>query len=334
MVEGKKMNVLVTGGAGYIGSVVTEECVAAGHTTFVIDDLSKGHKWMVHPEAELTVGNISDRELATKLLKDKKIDAVIHMAASSLVGESMTDPAKYYSNNVVNGAAFLDSMREAGVAKIIFSSTAAVYGEPEKQPIEEGDKLEPTNPYGESKLAFEKMLAWYEKAYDIRHVCLRYFNAAGATERCGELHEPETHLIPLVLRAASGETEAIDVFGDDYPTRDGTCIRDYIHVADLAKAHVLALNKLDQGSATYNLGLSGGFSVKEVIESARRVTGKPIPTQVSPRRSGDPAVLIASSSRIRKDLGWEPAFTTMEEIVRTAWDWKQRNKDRRSTSLS
>lgn len=328
------MNILVTGGAGYIGSVVTEECIAAGHTAFVIDDLSKGHDWMVHPDAELTVAGIGDREKVTSLLRDKEIDAVIHMAASSLVGESMTDPAKYFSNNVVAGAALLDSMRDAGVGKIIFSSTAAVYGEPEKQPIEENDKLQPTNPYGESKLAFEHMLRWYSQAYDLRYVALRYFNAAGATERCGELHDPETHLIPLVLRAASGEAAAIDIFGDDYPTRDGTCIRDYIHVKDLARAHVLALDKLESGSGVYNLGLSGGFSVKEVIEAARRVTGKPIPVQVSPRRAGDPATLIASSTKIKKELRWEPEFTSMEQIVQTAWDWKVRNSDASSSAKS
>jgi UDP-glucose 4-epimerase len=328
------MKVLVTGGAGYIGSVVTEECIAAGHTAFVIDDLSKGHEWMVHPNAELTVGNIGDRDLVTSLLQDKKIDAVIHMAASSLVGESMTDPAKYFANNVIAGTALLDSTREAGVAKLIFSSTAAVYGEPEKQPIEETDKLQPTNPYGESKLAFEHILKWYSHAYDLRYVSLRYFNAAGATERCGELHDPETHLIPLVLRAATGEAEFIDIFGDQYPTRDGTCIRDYIHVSDLAKAHVLALKKLDSGNGTYNLGLSGGFSVKEVIEAARRVTGKSIPTQVSPPRAGDPAVLIASSSRIKKDLRWDPEFTSIDEIIRTAWDWKERHEGRESHAAS
>jgi UDP-glucose 4-epimerase len=321
------MNILVTGGAGYIGSVVTEECIAAGHTAFVIDDLSKGHDCMVHPDAELTVADIADRGTVESVLSDKKIDAVIHMAASSLVGESMTDPAKYFSNNVVAGAALLDAMLAADVRKIIFSSTAAVYGEPEKQPIEETDRLQPTNPYGESKLAFEHMLRWYSEAYDLRYVALRYFNAAGATTRCGELHDPETHLIPLVLRAASGEMEAIDIFGDDYATRDGTCIRDYIHVKDLAKAHVLALNKLESGSSVYNLGLSGGFSVKEVIEAARRVTGKPIPTQVSPRRAGDPATLIASSSKIKKELSWEPEFTSMEQIVQSAWDWKVRNSD-------
>ncbi|MFL6373653.1 MAG: UDP-glucose 4-epimerase GalE [Pyrinomonadaceae bacterium] len=328
------MNVLVTGGAGYIGSVVTEECIAAGHTAFVIDDLSKGHEWMVHPDAELTVGSIGDSKLVTDLLSDSNIEAVIHMAASSLVGESMSDPAKYFSNNVVAGAALLDSMNKAGVKKIIFSSTAAVYGEPEKQPIEEADKLQPTNPYGESKLTFEHMLRWYSRAYDLRYVSLRYFNAAGATERCGELHDPETHLIPLVLRAASGEADFIDIFGDQYPTRDGTCIRDYIHVSDLAKAHVLALKKLDSGSSTYNLGLSGGFSVKEVIEAARRVTGKSIPTQMSPPRAGDPAVLIASSNRIKKDLGWDPEFTSIDDIIQTAWDWKQANEDRMSRVAS
>jgi len=328
------MNILVTGGAGYIGSVVTEECIAAGHTAFVIDDLSKGHEWMVHPDAELTVGNIGDRELVTDLLGSKRIDAVIHMAAASLVGESMTDPAKYYSNNVTAGAALLDSMLEAGVKKIIFSSTAATYGEPEKQPIEETDRTQPTNPYGESKLAFEKILFWYAHAYDLRYVSLRYFNAAGATKRCGELHDPETHLIPLVLRAATGEAEAINIFGDTYTTKDGTCIRDYIHVSDLAKAHVLALKKLESGSSIYNLGLSGGFSVMEVIEAARRVTGRDIPTHVSPKRPGDPAVLIASSARIKDELGWEPEFTTMEQIIQTAWDWKLANEEQASEAGS
>jgi len=328
------MNILVTGGAGYIGSVVTEECIAAGHTAFVIDDLSKGHEWMVHPDAELTVGNIGDRELVTNLLRTKRIDAVIHMAAASLVGESMTDPAKYYSNNVTAGAALLDSMIEAGVKKIIFSSTAATYGEPEKQPIEETDRTQPTNPYGESKLAFEKILFWYAHAYDLRYVSLRYFNAAGATKRCGELHDPETHLIPLVLRAATGEAEAINIFGDTYTTKDGTCIRDYIHVSDLAKAHVLALKKLDSGSSIYNLGLSGGFSVMEVIEAARRVTGRDIPTHVSPKRPGDPAVLIASSARIKDELGWDPEFTTMEQIIQTAWDWKLANEGQASEAGS
>jgi len=322
------MNILVTGGAGYIGSVVTEECIAAGHTAFVIDDLSKGHEWMVHPDAQLTVANIGDREVVTRLLQENRIDAVIHMAAASLVGESMTDPAKYYSNNLIAGAALLDSMLAAGVKKIIFSSTAATYGEPEKQPIEETDRTEPTNPYGESKLAFEKVLHWYSGAYDLRYVSLRYFNAAGATKRCGELHDPETHLIPLVLRAATGEADAINIFGDTYTTKDGTCIRDYIHVADLAKAHVLALEKLDTGSSVYNLGLSGGFSVMEVIDAARKVTGRDIPTRISPKRPGDPAVLIASSAKIKAELGWDPEFTTMEQIIQTAWDWKLANEER------
>jgi UDP-glucose 4-epimerase len=318
------MNILVTGGAGYIGSVVTEECVAAGHRTFVIDDLSKGHKAMVHEDATLFVGNIADRAVVTSLLRDNRIEAVIHMAASSLVGESMTSPGRYYQNNLVAGAALADSMLEAGVKKLIFSSTAAVYGEPEKQPIEETDKLQPTNPYGETKLAFERLLGWYDKAHDLKYVTLRYFNAAGATERCGEQHDPETHLIPLVLDTASGDTDFIDIYGDTYATRDGTCIRDYIHVKDLAKAHVLGLKRLDTGSGAYNLGLSGGFSVKEVIEAARRITGKSIATRISPPRAGDPAVLIASSEKIQRELGWKPKITSLEEIIRSAWVWRER----------
>jgi UDP-glucose 4-epimerase len=320
------VNILVTGGAGYIGSVVTEECAVAGHQTFVIDDLSKGHDRLVHEDAKLCVGNINDGALVTALLRDNQIDVVIHMAASALVAESMARPELYYQNNLVAGKILLDSMLEAGVNKFIFSSTAAVYGEPEKQPIEETDDLQPTNPYGESKLAFEKVLKWYEHSHDLKYVALRYFNAAGATQRCGELHDPETHLIPLVLNTASGQSEFIDIYGDTYTTKDGTCIRDYVHVSDLAKAHILALDKLETGSATYNLGLSGGFSVKEVIQAARRVTGKSIPTQVSPPRPGDPAILIASSDKIRRELSWEPTITSLEEIIASAWQWKQRQK--------
>ncbi len=279
------MRVLVTGGAGYIGSVVTEKLTAVGHEAIVYDDLSKGHRQAVVKDAEFVKGDLrSGAELRTALV-ERGIEAVIHLAADSLVGESMEQPAKYYGNNVFGGMVLLNAMREAKVRRIVFSSTAAVYGEPEKQPIEETDPTAPTNAYGETKLAFERMLRWYEHAYGIRFVALRYFNAAGATERCGEHHTPETHLIPLVLQVAAGQRNEIAVFGDDYPTRDGTCVRDYIHVADLAHAHIRALSILGERSTIYNLGCGGeGYSVREVIETAREVTGRNIEVKIAPRR--------------------------------------------------
>lgn len=256
------------------------------------------------------------------MLGDREIEAVIHMAAYSLVGESVGDPAKYYRNNVVAGLNLLDAMLETGVRRIVFSSTAAVYGDAENQPITEIEKLAPTNPYGETKLAFERVLHWYEQAYGIRYASLRYFNAAGATENCGERHEPETHLIPLVLRAALGQIPQIDIFGEDYHTRDGTCIRDYIHVVDLARAHILALNILETRSAVYNLGCGGaGYTVREVIEAARKITGLDIPVRVVARRPGDPAVLIADSGKIREELGWSPEFQDLDIIISSAWNW-------------
>ena len=321
------MNILVTGGAGYIGSVVVEECLKAGHSTIVYDNLVKGHREMVAPEAIFVEGDLSDGELVKKTLTEHSVDAVIHMAAYSLVGESVTEPAKYYQNNVVTGLTLLDSMRAAGVKKIVFSSTAAVYGEPEMQPIVETDGLHPTNPYGETKLAFEGALKTYDKAYGLRYITLRYFNASGATERCGEMHDPETHLIPLVLQAARGELKAVQIFGDDYPTRDGTCVRDYIHVVDLARAHVLALDHLESGSATYNLGCGGdGYSVREVIDAAAAVTGLEIPTEMAPRRAGDPSVLIAGSDMAREKLGWAPEFQDINVIIRSAWEWMENHR--------
>lgn len=326
------MNVLVTGGAGYIGSVVVEECLGAGHETTVVDNLVKGHREMVAPAVEFVEGDLNDRELITQVLSNRRIEAVIHMAAYSLVGESVQQPAKYYENNVVAGLSLLDSMRAAGVKKLVFSSTAAVYGEPEKQPITETDALQPTNPYGETKLAFERALKTYDAAYGLKYASLRYFNAAGATERCGELHDPETHLIPLVLRAARGESAAIKIFGNDYPTRDGTCVRDYIHVVDLARAHVLALKILDDRSAIYNLGCGGnGYTVREVIEAAEAVTGRKILSESVERRPGDPSVLVASSDRARDELGWKPEFQDIKVIIESAWRWLE-NRNAESTA--
>jgi UDP-glucose 4-epimerase len=316
------MNILVTGGAGYIGSVVVEECIKAGHETTVVDNLVKGHREMVAPGAHFVEGDLNDGEMLERTFAERGIEAVIHMAAYSLVGESVGEPAKYYANNVVAGLSLIDAMRESNVKKLVFSSTAAVYGEPEKQPITETDRLQPTNPYGETKLAFEHALKTYDAAYGLKYASLRYFNAAGATERCGEMHDPETHLIPLVLKAARGETDAIQIFGEDYPTRDGTCVRDYIHVVDLARAHILALQHLDSHSAIYNLGCGGdGYTVREVIEAAESVTGKKVPVKVGPRRAGDPAVLVASSDRARQELSWQPEFQDIKLIIESAWNW-------------
>ena len=314
------MRVLVTGGAGYIGSGVVEELVAAGHAAVIYDDLSKGHRDAVHPQAELIhAGLLEPQKLAAAL---EGVEAVVHMAAWSLVGESVAEPAKYFGNNLVAGLALLDAMVVAKVPRLVFSSTAAVYGEPAKQPIEEGDPAAPTNPYGESKLSFERALRWYARAYGLRSISLRYFNAAGATARCRERHDPETHLIPLVLAAADGRLPHVTVHGLDYPTPDGTCVRDYIHVGDLSRAHVLALDALAQGHAggAYNLGCGGaGYSVKQVIEVARAVTGREVPVREGPRRPGDPAVLIASSDRIRRELGWTPRLQDLREIIGSAW---------------
>ncbi|HEY7785503.1 MAG TPA: UDP-glucose 4-epimerase GalE [Pyrinomonadaceae bacterium] len=317
------MRVLVTGGAGYIGSVVVEELLKDGHKVVVYDNLVKGHRSMVPAETEFIEGDLLQTENLRDVLTQHQIEAVIHMAADSLVGESVEIPAKYYRNNVIGSLSLLDAMRAAEAKRLVFSSTAAVYGEPAKQPIEETDPTGPTNPYGQTKLTFEQALPWYERAHGIRSVSLRYFNAAGATRRCGELHDPETHLIPIVLQVAAGKRDHVDVFGDDYPTRDGTCVRDYIHVVDLARAHIMALGILDDRSAIYNLGCGGdGYTVKEVIDLAREVTNRDIPVRVVARRAGDPAVLIASSERIRQGLGWEPKYQDLRMIIASAWEWE------------
>lgn len=325
------MRALVTGGAGYVGSVVVEELLAAGaDRVVVLDDLSKGHPGAVVSPATLVRGDIGDGPLVEQLCREEGIDVVLHMAASSLVGESVKDPAKYYGQNVRKGLAMLDALLAAGVRRLVFSSTAAVYGEPDEWPITESFPTQPTNPYGETKLAFERALSWYDQATGLRYASLRYFNAAGATERNGEDHEPETHLIPLILDVARGVRETLEVYGDDYPTTDGTCIRDYIHVQDLARAHVLAIDGMEEhGSRIYNLGCGGdGYSVRQVVDAAREVTGRRVAVRVGPRRPGDPAVLIASSSRIREELGWEPQKQDLRTIVGDAWRWLESHPQR------
>jgi UDP-glucose 4-epimerase len=322
------MRVLVTGGAGYIGSVVTEQLIADGSQVFVYDNLSKGHREAVVPGAELVEAELSDSSTLKQILHDRKIEAVIHMAASSLVGESVENPNKYYRNNVTAGLVLLEAMLACDVKRLVFSSTAATYGEPESQPIEESAATNPTNPYGETKLAFEHALKWYDSAYALRYASLRYFNAAGATENCGEDHDPETHIIPITLQAAAGKRPRVEIYGEDYPTPDGTCVRDYIHVIDLARAHIQALDALSEGSRVYNLGCGGaGYSVQEVIETARQVTGRDIPTNVGPRRPGDPATLVASSDKIKTELGWQPQFQDLGLIVESAWKWMLKHPD-------
>jgi UDP-glucose 4-epimerase len=316
------MRILVTGGAGYIGSVVTEELVNDGHHVVVYDNLGKGHREAVVNGADLVEADLHDAESLRQTLQDQQIEAVIHMAAHSLVGESCANPAKYYDNNLVAGLLLLDAMLKSNVKQIVFSSTAATYGEPELQPIDETAPTNPTNTYGETKLAFERAMHWYDLAYGLRYASLRYFNAAGATERCGEDHDPESHLIPITLQVAAGKLQQVEIFGDDYSTPDGTCVRDYIHVVDLARAHILALGALNQGSRVHNLGCGGtGYSVREVINTARQVTGKEIPTRIGPRRPGDPATLIASSAKIKRELGWQPKYQDVRVIVESAWRW-------------
>jgi UDP-glucose 4-epimerase len=322
------MRILVTGGAGYIGSVVTEELVKDNQETVVYDSLAKGHHGAVDPKAKFVQADLLDGEMLRRTFRDHRIEAVIHMAAYSLVGESCEHPAKYYRNNVVAGLVLLDAMRDTGVNRIVFSSTAATYGEPEKQPIEETDPNIPTNPYGASKLTFEQAMRWYDKAYGLRYASLRYFNAAGATERCGESHDPETHIIPIALQAASGKRENVEIYGDDYPTRDGTCVRDYIHVIDLARAHILALKVLHEGSQIYNLGCGGdGYSVREVIDTAREVTGREIPIRFGSRRAGDPSTLVASSEKVKRELGWKPTYQNLRVIIESAWQWMVTHPD-------
>ena len=318
------MRVLVTGGAGYIGSVVSEELIRAGHDVVIYDSLYKGHQAAVMKGASFIKADVSEARVMQSTLTNYRIEAVIHMAADSLVGESMSNPARFYRNNVMAGLSLLESMNDCGVKRIVFSSTAAVYGEPLRLPIEENDPINPTNPYGESKHAFERALHWFNQAYGLSYVALRYFNAAGATRLHGEAHDPESHLIPILLQVAAGKREYLQIYGDDYPTRDGTCVRDYIHVVDLAQAHILALNSMDTHNQIYNLGCGGdGYTVREVIAAAREVTGRDIQIRTGPRRPGDPAVLIASSEKIKRELDWKPQKQDLREIIESAWVWMQ-----------
>ncbi len=318
------MAVLVTGGAGYIGSHAVAALLEKGEQVVVVDNLAQGHRKAVLG-GKLYVGDLRDTEFLAKVFAENEIDGVIHFAASSLVGESMQDPAKYYHNNVYGTLCLLEQMKKSGVTRIVFSSTAATYGEPERTPIDEFDRTLPTNTYGETKLTMERMIRWFDVAHGIKYVSLRYFNAAGAHEsgRIGEDHSPETHLVPLVLQVALGQRAHISVFGDDYPTVDGTCVRDYVHVSDLADAHLLALERLRSGgeSGIFNLGSGQGFTVKQVIDAARQVTGRDIPAKIEPRRAGDPAALVASSARARRELGWTPRRERLEDIIASAWQW-------------
>ena len=319
------MAILVLGGAGYIGSHTVYELIDAGKQVVIADNLETGHIEAVHPQAKFYQGDIRDRAFIDSVFDNEQIDGVIHFAANSLVGESMTNPLKYYDNNLCGTKVLLESMVAHGIDKIVFSSTAATYGEPERVPILETDRTEPTNCYGETKLSMEKMFKWTGLAHGLRFVSLRYFNACGAhvSGKIGEAHNPESHLIPLILQVPNGKREFISIFGDDYDTKDGTCIRDYIHVTDLAQAHILAMDYLMNGgeSNIFNLGNGVGFTVKEVIDTAREVTGHPIPAKTTPRRAGDPAQLIASSEKARKILGWHPEHADLREIIETAWNW-------------
>lgn len=325
------MNILVTGGAGYIGSVVSAELVKAGHQVVVFDNLSKGHAAAVVKKAELVVGELSDPLAVKQVFQQHRFDGVMHFAASIEAGESMQVPEKFFRNNTANTLTLLEAILANRVPRFVFSSTAALYGTPRRTPIEEDDALNPTNAYGESKLLVERMLTWFHRIHGLRYASLRYFNAAGAAGELGEDHDPESHLIPIALQVALGQRKNISIYGTDYPTPDGTCVRDYIHVSDLASAHLLALERLGKDEKPerliYNLGNGRGFSVREVIEVARRVTGHSIPAVEAPRRAGDPPVLVASSERIKRELGWQPRHAELETIVQSAWSWRQRNRD-------
>lgn len=316
------MKILVVGGAGYIGSVCAELLLDEGHGVTIFDNLTEGHRRAIDPRAEFVEGDLVDRQSIEKTLARQRPDAVMHFAANALVGESMQNPSKYFRNNIANGLNLLDAIVGGGVEKIVFSSTCAIFGPPERVPIDETMPAQPINPYGESKLAFEKILRWYGQIHGLKFISLRYFNAAGASTKFGEDHRFETHLIPSVLKVALGQKPNVEIFGTDYETPDGTCIRDYIHILDLARAHILALsaNKSD----FYNLGTGGGASVREVIDSCRKLTGHKIDIVEKPRRPGDPPRLIASSEKIKRELGWKPQFQSLDAIIESAWKWHQK----------
>ncbi|MGE6256554.1 UDP-glucose 4-epimerase GalE [Heyndrickxia sporothermodurans] len=325
------MSILVLGGAGYIGSHAAYQLIDQDFDVVVVDNLQTGHRKAVHPKATFFEGDIRNRDFLRKVFTEKTIDAVIHFAANSLVGESMEKPLQYFDNNVYGTQVLLEVMNEFSVKHIVFSSTAATYGEPEKTPIDETMPTNPTNTYGETKLIMEKMMKWCEKAFELKYVSLRYFNVAGAREggHIGEDHTPETHLIPVVLQTALGQREKMTVFGDDYDTEDGTCIRDYVHIEDLIAAHLLALRYLQNGgeSNVFNLGSNQGFSVKEIIDTAREVTKHPIPSVIGTRRAGDPSILIASSEKAKKILGWNPKHTSIQKIIQDAWNWHSKHPE-------
>ena len=325
------MAVLVCGGAGYIGSHTVHELIKRGLEVIIVDNLQTGHRGALHPAASFYEGDIRDEAVLNRIFTENKVEAVVHFAANSLVGESMEKPLKYFNNNVYGMQVLLEAMVRHGVDQLVFSSTAAVYGEPKHVPISEEDETNPTNTYGETKRTMERMMKWVSRADGIRYVSLRYFNAAGALEdgSIGEDHHPETHLIPLILQVPLGQREHITVFGDDYATPDGTCVRDYIHVSDLASAHALALEYLQRGgeSNIFNLGNGKGFSVREMIEAAEKVVGRSIKVEMGARRAGDPAQLIASSGKARRILGWQPEYTDVGEIIRTVWKWQQGHPD-------
>lgn len=321
------MSILVTGGAGYIGSVVVEQLIESGESVVVFDNLSQGHRAAVHPEAAFVEGDLSDRAALDALFEDYPPEAVMHFASHTLVGESMAQPFLYLGRNVMCGLNLLQCAVEHGVRRFILSSTANLFDAPERIPIAEDERIVPGSPYGESKQFLERALYWLDRIYGFRYAALRYFNAAGASQLRGEDHSPETHLIPIVLQVALGKRDKVVIFGDDYPTRDGTCVRDYVHVLDLAQAHILALRALDKGSRVYNLGNGHGYTNREVVETARRVTGLPIPAEMGARRPGDPAVLVAGSETIRRDLGWQPQYSRLDEIISSAWLWHRAHPD-------
>ncbi|MBU6348680.1 MAG: UDP-glucose 4-epimerase GalE [Chloroflexi bacterium] len=315
------MKVLVTGGAGYIGSITVEQLILAGDQVVVFDNLYQGHRSAVHPEATFVQGDLKDRSAIDAALSAHRPEAIMHFASHTLVGESMQKPFLYLADNLTNGLNLLQSALEHGVKRFLLSSTANLFDQPERMPIDETERIVPGSPYGESKYILERLLAWLDRTQGLRYACLRYFNACGASAERGEHHDPETHIIPLILQVALGQRQEFTIFGDDYPTPDGTCVRDYVHVIDLAQAHILALHALEKGSRTYNLGNGHGFSVRDVVEKARAVTGHPIPTRIVARRPGDPAVLVASSAKIRRELGWEPRYPDLQTILETAWQW-------------
>jgi UDP-glucose 4-epimerase len=316
------MKIFVVGGAGYIGSVCAELLLDEGHEVFVFDNLTEGHRRAVDERARFIEGDLSDRGKIASALREARPEGVMHFAANALVAESMENPSKYFRNNIGNGLNLLDAMLEVGVNRFVFSSTCATFGLPERVPIDEAAPQRPVNPYGESKLAFEKILHWYDEIHGLRFISLRYFNAAGASENFGEDHRHETHLIPNVLKVALGQKPHVEIYGADYETPDGTCIRDYIHILDLSRAHILALDA--KQSAYYNLGSGGGASVREVIDCCRKITAKKVPVVEKPRRPGDPPRLIAASEKIKRELGWQPKFESLDAIIESAWKWHQK----------